>query len=83
LRQSFVVVSVFFIKFNTIHIIIFYLNTIIIKIYIDKLVAPNIAILIAGRALQGLGSGGITALTYIIIADITPLRKRLVLKNNK
>ncbi|OUM66580.1 hypothetical protein PIROE2DRAFT_6209, partial [Piromyces sp. E2] len=38
--------------------------------------APNIGILIIGRALQGFGSGGIIALTCIIIADITPLRKR-------
>jgi len=39
-------------------------------------IAPNIGVLIVGRALQGIGSGGIAALAFIIIADITSLRKR-------
>jgi len=39
-------------------------------------IAPNIGFLIFGRALQGIGGGGITVLINIIIADITPLRKR-------
>jgi len=39
-------------------------------------VAPNIGTLILGRAIQGVGGGGITVLVNIIIADIVPLRKR-------
>jgi len=39
-------------------------------------VSPNIGTLILGRAIQGIGGGGILALVNIIIADITPLRKR-------
>jgi len=39
-------------------------------------VSPNIGTLILGRAIQGIGGGGICALVNIIIADITPLRKR-------
>jgi len=39
-------------------------------------VSPNIGTLILGRAIQGIGGGGITVLINIIIADIVPLRKR-------
>ncbi|KAL2830859.1 major facilitator superfamily domain-containing protein [Aspergillus cavernicola] len=39
-------------------------------------VAPNYATILAGRALQGFGSGGISALTDIIVTDIVPLRVR-------
>jgi len=39
-------------------------------------IAPNIGVLIVGRAIQGIGGGGITVLINVIIADITPLRKR-------
>jgi len=39
-------------------------------------IAPNIGILILGRAIQGVGGGGISVLVNIIIADLVPLRKR-------
>lgn len=39
-------------------------------------VAPNYGTIIAGRTLQGFGSGGISALTDIIVTDIVPLRVR-------
>ncbi|KAH8891544.1 MFS general substrate transporter [Thozetella sp. PMI_491] len=39
-------------------------------------VAPSYAVLILGRSLQGIGSGGISAITDIIITDIVPLRFR-------
>jgi len=38
--------------------------------------APNIGVLILGRAIQGIGGGGVSVLVNIIIADIIPLRKR-------
>lgn len=38
--------------------------------------APNYAAILAGRTLQGLGSGGISALTDIIVTDLVPLRVR-------
>ncbi|KAI0117974.1 MFS general substrate transporter [Nemania sp. FL0031] len=38
--------------------------------------ATNSAMLIAGRAVQGVGSGGITSIVNIIIADLVPLRDR-------
>ncbi|KAF3763039.1 MFS general substrate transporter [Cryphonectria parasitica EP155] len=38
--------------------------------------AKNAGMLIAGRAIQGLGSGGITLLNDIIVSDLVPLRKR-------
>lgn len=39
-------------------------------------VAKNISVLLAGRTLQGLGSGGILALTYVITTDLVSLRER-------
>ena len=36
----------------------------------------NIAMLIAGRAVQGLGGSGITVLVELIICDLVPLRER-------
>ncbi|ORX84148.1 MFS general substrate transporter [Anaeromyces robustus] len=39
-------------------------------------VSPNIGTLILGRAIQGIGGGGISVLVNVIIADIVPLRKR-------
>ncbi|KAH8704942.1 major facilitator superfamily domain-containing protein [Talaromyces proteolyticus] len=39
-------------------------------------VAPNYATILAARTLQGFGSGGISALTDIIVTDIVPLRVR-------
>ncbi|KAJ7163070.1 iron permease [Mycena filopes] len=38
--------------------------------------AKNMTMLIVGRAVQGLGSGGITALIQIIIGDLVPLKDR-------
>ena len=38
--------------------------------------AQNMTQLIATRALQGLGAGGLMALTFVIIADIVPPRER-------
>jgi len=32
--------------------------------------------MLTGRVIQGLGSGGITALTEVLITDIIPLRQR-------
>ncbi|OUM67165.1 hypothetical protein PIROE2DRAFT_58927 [Piromyces sp. E2] len=39
-------------------------------------VAPNIGVLIFGRVFQGIGGGGIMSLSFVIISDITPLKKR-------
>ena len=39
-------------------------------------VSRNFATLIVGRSLQGLGGGGIVALTEIIVTDLVPLRHR-------
>jgi EmrB/QacA subfamily drug resistance transporter len=38
--------------------------------------APNLPILIAGRALQGLGGGGLIALAQTVIGDLVPPRQR-------
>ncbi|KAH9834520.1 iron permease [Rhodofomes roseus] len=38
--------------------------------------AKNMTYLIAGRTVQGLGGGGISATTAIIISDLVPLRER-------
>jgi MFS family permease len=38
--------------------------------------AQNISMLIAGRAIQGIGGGGINMLVNLIISDIVPLRER-------
>jgi MFS family permease len=39
-------------------------------------VASNIAVLLAGRCVQGVGGGGLVSLTYVIVADMVPLRER-------
>ncbi|KAI4525345.1 MFS general substrate transporter [Schizophyllum commune Loenen D] len=38
--------------------------------------ASNSSMMLAGRTVQGLGGGGIQALGYIVLADITTLRER-------
>ncbi len=38
--------------------------------------APNMAVLIAGRAMQGIGGGGILPLTHTIIGDLVSPRER-------
>lgn len=39
-------------------------------------VANKIAVLLAGRCVQGIGGGGLVSLTYVIVADMVPLRDR-------
>lgn len=39
-------------------------------------IAPSLIILIFGRAIQGMGLGGIISCTFILISDIVPLRDR-------
>jgi len=39
-------------------------------------VAPNMFVLIGGRAVQGLGGGGLLALTQIVIGDLVPPAER-------
>ncbi|KAL4917377.1 major facilitator superfamily domain-containing protein [Aspergillus aurantiobrunneus] len=39
-------------------------------------VADNLTVLLAGRCIQGIGGGGILALTEVLIADLIPLRER-------
>ncbi|KAL8846330.1 MAG: hypothetical protein Q9221_008570 [Calogaya cf. arnoldii] len=39
-------------------------------------VARNFPVLLAGRSLQGIGGGGLIALTEIVVADLVPLRLR-------
>ncbi|KAL8912871.1 MAG: hypothetical protein Q9172_007411 [Xanthocarpia lactea] len=39
-------------------------------------VARNFAVMLAGRSLQGIGGGGLIALTEIVVADLVPLRLR-------
>lgn len=38
--------------------------------------APNLAALLAGRAIQGLGAGGLSVLVNIIVSDLFSLRSR-------
>lgn len=42
-------------------------------------VAPNLGTLLAGRAIQGLGAGGLTVLVNIIVSDLFSLRKRALM----
>jgi MFS family permease len=39
-------------------------------------IAANFTALLAGRSIQGVGGGGIIALTYVIISDMVSLRDR-------
>ncbi|KAL8727611.1 MAG: hypothetical protein Q9166_005919 [cf. Caloplaca sp. 2 TL-2023] len=38
--------------------------------------ASNIGMLVAGRALQGIGAGGVNVLIEIVVCDLVPLRER-------
>lgn len=38
--------------------------------------AHNFAVLLVGRSIQGVGGGGIIALTYVIVTDLVTLRER-------
>lgn len=38
--------------------------------------ATNFTVLLSGRAIQGVGGGGIYTLSYIVVSDIIPLRQR-------
>jgi MFS family permease len=38
--------------------------------------ANNFTLLLVGRSIQGIGGGGLTALTYVIITDMVTLRDR-------
>ncbi|KAL9627686.1 MAG: hypothetical protein Q9204_006400 [Flavoplaca sp. TL-2023a] len=38
--------------------------------------ANNIAMMIAGRALQGIGAGGVNVVIEIVVCDMVPLRER-------
>ena len=39
-------------------------------------VANNVSLLLVGRCVQGVGGGGLVALTYVIITDLVTLRER-------
>ena len=39
-------------------------------------VSRNFTVMIFGRSVQGLGSGGVSALTYLIVAELITLRER-------
>ncbi|WP_068115824.1 MFS transporter [Tropicimonas marinistellae] len=38
--------------------------------------ARDLAVLVAARALQGAGAGGLIALPFVVVADLVPMRKR-------
>ncbi len=38
--------------------------------------ASNFTVLLIGRSIQGIGGGGLMALTYVIVTDMVPLRDR-------
>ncbi len=38
--------------------------------------APNFTVLLLGRTVQGIGSGGIITSNLVIITDVVPLRQR-------
>lgn len=38
--------------------------------------ANNFTLLLAGRSIQGIGGGGLMALTYVIVTDLVTLRDR-------
>ena len=39
-------------------------------------VADNFTVLLVGRTVQGIGAGGFTTMTEIIVTDLVPLRRR-------
>lgn len=38
--------------------------------------AQNFTVLLTGRSIQGVGGGGIIALTYVVVTDLVSLRDR-------
>ena len=38
--------------------------------------ADNFTVLLVGRSIQGVGGGGILALTYVIVTDLITLKER-------
>lgn len=38
--------------------------------------AGNFTVLLVGRTIQGVGGGGIIALTYVVVTDLVTLRER-------
>jgi MFS family permease len=51
-------------------LVLFFIGTIIAS------VAKNVAGLLIGRSVQGVGGGGLVCLTYVILADLVTLRER-------
>lgn len=39
-------------------------------------IAHNFKVLLAGRTIQGVGGGGVIALTYVVVTDLVSLRDR-------
>lgn len=39
-------------------------------------VANNFTVILVGRSIQGIGGGGVIALTEIVVTDLVPLRER-------
>lgn len=38
--------------------------------------APNLGVLVFGRAVQGIGSAGLNTMVEVVVADLVPLRER-------
>lgn len=57
-------------KLTQFAIIVFFIGSILCAI------APSMTMLVAARAIQGIGSGGIQAMSFVVIADIVSPRER-------
>ena len=57
-------------KFTQVAILIFLAGSLMCA------VAPNMTLLVLARAVQGIGSGGAMAMSFIVIADLVPPRER-------